>query len=296
MKYVITGSLGHISKPLTIALVKAGKQVTVVTNSKDRVAAIESLGAIAAVGSVSDVDFLKRTFKGADAVYTMVPPNFGTPDIKKHIEEVGRNYTIALKDSGVKHVVNLSSIGAHLPAGVGPVSGLYRAEQSLNTLKDINIKHLRPGYFYQNLLSNVGLIKHAGIIGSNFNVTDNKFPLSEPADIAEAATEELLNLNFTGHSVRYVVSDEVSTASVAKVLGAAIGKPELPWIAFTDEQALDGMLNAGLPKDISNNYVEMGQAINNGTMSEDYWKTRTGKLGKTKLADFAKEFAAAYGE
>lgn len=294
MKYVITGSLGHISKPLTIELVKAGHDVTVISSNQDRIKEIESLGARAAIGSVEDVDFLQKTFAGADAAYTMVPPNFAAANIKDHIAQVDKNFAAAIKGSTVKYIVNLSSIGAHLPAGVGPVSGLYRGEQALNVLDTVNIKHLRPGYFYLNLFSNIGLIKNMGIMGSNFHVTNNKFALSDPADIAAAAAEELLKLNFTGHSVRYLASDEVSTDSIASTIGTAVGKKDLPWVSFTDEQALNGMLQAGLPLEIANNYVEMGQSINSGVMYEDYWKHRPATLGNVKLGDFAKTFAAAY--
>jgi uncharacterized protein YbjT (DUF2867 family) len=295
MKYVITGSLGHISKPLTIALVKAGKDVTVITHNNDRIKDIESLGAKAAVGSPTDISFLKKTFDGADAVYTMAPPKHDAEDVVATIAKFGESYAAALKDSTVKYVVNLSSIGAHRSHGTGPVNGIHLVEQSLNKLANIQIKHLRPAYFYYNLFSNIGLIKNMGIMGSNFSVEGNKFPIVEPADIADAAAEELLKLDFTGHSVRYVASDEVSTDGIAQTIGAALGKKDLAWVKFSDEQALGGMLQAGLAPDISRNYVEMGQAIHNGTMSEDYWQHRP-KLGKTKLEDFARAFAGVYGQ
>ena len=294
MKYIITGSLGNISKPVTQALVNAGHDVTVITSKQDNASAIEALGAKPAVGSVEDIDFLKKTFSGADAVYTMVPPNFGAAQWKKWIGSIGKNYADAIKATDVKYVVNLSSMGAHLNDGVGPVSCLHLAEEALNTLTDVNIKHLRPAYFYQNLFSNIGLIKNAGIIGSNFNVTDNKFGLVDPSDIAAVVIEALLQLNFTGHSVHYVVSDEVSTNAIANEIGRAIGKPDLAWISFTNEQAFDGMKQAGLSEEVAKNYVEMGEAVNTGIMYEDYWKNHPSTLGKTKLADFAKVFAAAY--
>ena len=294
MKYIITGSLGNISKPVTQALVNAGHDVTVITSKQDNASAIEALGAKPAVGSVEDIDFLKKTFSGADAVYTMVPPNFGAAQWKKWIGSIGKNYADAIKATDVKYVVNLSSMGAHLNDGVGPVSGLHLAEEALNTLTGVNIKHLRPAYFYQNLFSNIGLIKNAGIVGSNFNVTDNKFGLVDPSDIAAVVIEALLQLNFTGYSVHYVVSDEVSTNAIANEIGRAIGKPDLAWISFTNEQAFDGMKQAGLSEEVAKNYVEMGEAVNTGIMYEDYWKNHPSTLGKTKLADFAKVFAAAY--
>lgn len=294
MKYVITGSLGNISKPLSQALINAAHDVTIITSKQENAAAIEALGAIAAVGSVEDVAFLTKTFTGADAVYTMVPPTYSATDWKVWIESIGKNYAEAIKAAGVKYIVNLSSIGGHLNDGTGPITGLHRVEEALNTLSDVHIKHLRPAYFYPNLFSNIGLIKNAGIIGSNFAVTENKFPIVDPADIAAVAAEELLQLNFSDHSVRYIASDEVSTNAIAAEIGKAIGKPDLHWVTFTDEQAFGGMTQAGLSEEVAKNYVEMGTSINRGILSEDYWKNQPTSLGKIKLTDFAEVFATAY--
>jgi len=294
MKYVITGGAGNISKPLTEKLLKAGHEVTVISRNAENIKSLTDLGAKAAIGSVNDITFLKTTFAGADAVYTMVPPNYATNDLKASIAEVGKNYAEALKTSNVKYVVNLSSVGAHLPDRVGPVSGLYRVEQALNELKNTNIKHLRPTYFFSNFLGNVGMVKNMNIIGGNFGGADFKMLLADPNDIAEVAFEELSRLDFTGHSIRYISSDERSTEDIAKVLGKSINKPELPWVTFSDEQAFGGMTQMGLPENIAKNYTEMGHAMNDGSMFADYWKHRPAKLGKTKLEDFAKTFSAVY--
>jgi uncharacterized protein YbjT (DUF2867 family) len=294
MKYVITGGAGNISKPLAEKLLKAGQNVTVISRSAENVKSLTDKGAKTAIGSVEDVEFLKKAFAGADAAYTMVPPKYDVSDMKAHIGAVGKNYAEALKVNNIKYVVNLSSVGAHLPDGVGPVSGLYRVEQVLNELKNTNIKHLRPTYFFSNFLGNVGMIKNMNIIGGNFGGADFKMLLADPHDIAEVAFEELSHLNFTGHSVRYIGSDERSTEDIAKTIGTAIGKPQLPWVTFTDEQAYGGMLQMGFPENVAKNYTEMGHAANDGSMFEDYWKHHPEKLGKTKLEDFAKTFAEVY--
>jgi uncharacterized protein YbjT (DUF2867 family) len=292
MKYVITGSLGHVSKPIVQQLVKAGNDVTVVSSSAARTSEIEGLGAKAAIGSVEDIDFLTKTFTGADAVYTMVPPRWDAPKWKEYIHGIGRNYAAAIGAAGVKKVVNLSSVGAHMADGCGPVSGLHGVETELNTLEGTDIKHLRPAYFFHNLMGNIGMIKHMGIIGGNFG-DNSTMVMVHPADIAAAATEELLGLNFSGRSIRYIASDERTTSDVAKVLGAAIGKPELPWVNFSDEAALGGMVQAGLSAEVAENYVEMGAAMASGAMSSDYNANKP-VLSSIKLEDFAKEFAAVY--
>ncbi|HCY40102.1 MAG TPA: NAD-dependent dehydratase [Prolixibacteraceae bacterium] len=293
MKYIVTGSLGNISKPLAERLVAAGHQVTVVSSSPEKAAEIEKLGAKAAIGTVQDVEFLSKTFSGADAVYTMVPPHFGAADWKKHIAGVGENYAAAIKVSGVKNVVNLSSIGAHMPDGCGPVSGLYFVEKALNELSGVNVKHLRPGFFYTNFLANLGMIKHAGIIGGNYG-EGTTLTIVHPDDIAEVAAHELLALSFSGKSIRYIMSDEKTTHEVAAILGKAIGKPELPWVNFKDEETFGGMVQAGLPEEIAKNYAEMGSAMRSGEMISDYLKNKPAEFGKKKLEHWAPVFAAIY--
>ncbi|RYZ26934.1 MAG: NAD-dependent epimerase/dehydratase family protein, partial [Sphingobacteriales bacterium] len=248
MNYVITGAAGNISAVVIRQLLEAGHHVTVIGRDEQKLQSLISSGAKAAIGSVEDTAFLTAVFTGADAVYTMVPPNFATNDMKGFIEQIGKNYTAAIKASGVKYVVNLSSVGAHLPEGCGPVSGIYRVEKSLNSLQDVNILHLRPAYFYQNLLANIGLIKHAGIIGSNFSIAAGKFPIVHPSDIAAVAADALLKPDFKGVSEVYISSDETGTDAIAAALGKAIGKPDLQWVRFSDEDALNGMMQAGLPE------------------------------------------------
>src|SRR6188508_2175105 len=123
--YVITGSLGNISKPIVEGLIKAGKNVKVVTHSADRAKDIESLGAEAIVGSVQDENFVNNAFKDAEVVYTMIPPIWQTTDWLESMRNVGENYAKALKTHKVKYVVNLSSVGADVGKGVGPVDGLH---------------------------------------------------------------------------------------------------------------------------------------------------------------------------
>lgn len=292
MKIIVTGSLGHISKPLTEILTGAGHEVTVISSDSGKEGAIEALGAKPAIGSVSDVAFLTKTFTGADAVYTMVPPNFGASNYRQYIGDIGKNYAAAIRASGVTRIVNLSSIGAHLDKGTGPIAGLHDVEVVLNELDNVAVKHLRAGFFYVNFFANIDMIKNNGILGNNYS-KDVTLMLVHPRDIAEAAAQELQS-SFSGKSYRYVISDEQKASTLAKTLGTAIGKPELPWVEFSDEDSFAGMTGVGLPPAIASTFVEMGSAIRSGILWEDYNKHKSEVMGKTKLDDFAKEFATAY--
>ncbi len=292
MKYVITGSLGHISQPVVKNLLAAGHAVTVISSNENKKSEIEDLGATAAIGSVSDLTFVSQSFKGADAVYLMIPPNFASNDFAAYQKNVADVYVKAIQENGVQHVVQLSSIGAHMRKDSGPIDGLAFLEMALEKL-DVNVKMLRPSYFFYNLMGMLPMIKNAGIMGSNFGNTDEKLVLVHTNDIADAVTENLLQLSFTGKSIQYIASDECSVSEIAEVLSNAASKPNTPWITFSDEDALNGMLQAGLPKTNAEGYVQMGKSIRNGLLQEDYWKNKP-SLAKIKLADFAKEFEAAY--
>jgi uncharacterized protein YbjT (DUF2867 family) len=298
MKIIITGSLGHISKPLTAQLVAGGHSVTVISSKEDRREEIEALGATAAIGSVEDVEFLTKTFTGADAVYTMVPPNHyfdKTLDLIPYYERLGANYYQAVKNAGVKRLVNLSTVGGHLSEGNGILKGAHRVEQTLNKLgSDVAITHMRPTSFNYNLYGYVDSIKSQGLIAANYGGEDI-VPWVSPLDIADAVAEELVTPNPI-NKVRYVCSEELSCNETARIIGEAIGKPDLKWITITDEEALNHLLTVGMNPKIAEGLVEMYSALHTGLLAEDYFANRPAVMGKVKMSDFAKEFTLVYNQ
>jgi uncharacterized protein YbjT (DUF2867 family) len=296
MKIVITGSLGHIGLPLTKELVQKGHKVTVVSSNPEKQAAIEALGASAAIGSIEDADFLTATFTGADAVYTMiVAGNYSDPnfDLMAEGRKLANNYEQAIRRSGVKRVVHLSSIGAHMDKGNGILASYYNVEKILGTLPpDVAITFMRPVGFYYNLYAFLPLIKTQGVIAANYG-EDDKEPWVSPIDIAAAVAEEIVK-PFEGRNIRYVASEELTGNEVAGILGAAIGKPDLKWIIIPGEQVLNGMIAAGMNPAVAAGLVEMN-ASRRTVLYEDYYRNRP-VLGKVKMTEFAKEFAAVYNQ
>lgn len=293
MKITVSGSLGNISKPLAQKLIKEGHDVTIISSDKNKQAQIETMGATAAIGSLEDAIFLTRAFTGADAVYAMVPPNLTTTDMRAYYVRLGNSYATAIKAAGVKQVVLLSSMGAHLTEGTGPILGIHDVEDIFNSLTGINITYLRPSFFYTNFYNYVPMIKGIGMLGDNFGDNDRVVFVS-PKDIADAAADALEH-PVAGTNVRYVVSDEYTGNEAAAILGKAIGKPGLKWLKLSDADTLQGLQQAGLPQHASEKFVEMGQAARSGALWQDYdlHKAETFK-GITKLEDFAREFAQAF--
>jgi uncharacterized protein YbjT (DUF2867 family) len=297
MKIILTGSLGHISRSLTVELVDKGHQVTVISSKDERKKDIEALGARAAIGSVEDPSFLAKAFSGADAAYLMEPPaNFfdKNMDVHSYVTKIAHSFVQAVQRSGIQRIVHLSSIGAHTDKGIGMLSFHYNVEQILGQLPaEVAIVFLRPVGFYYNLLAFIPVIRNQGAIVSNYG-GDDKEPWVSPTDIAAAAAKAITQ-PFTGRTIQYLASDEVSPNEVAAVLGAAIGQPDLQWKAIPDEQLLNGMVTAGMNPEIARGFVEMNASRRGGVLYQDYDR-HPPVLGRVKMTDFAKEFAAAYAK
>jgi len=327
MKIIVTGSLGNISKPLTMELVQRGHQVTVISSNPAKQKEIEALGAKAAIGSIDDVAFLTKTLEGADVVYTMMPPFnarlAGNPNFKSRDEaaRICTNYVSAIKASGVKRVIHLSSIGAHLEKGNGVLGFHFYAEKTLKQLPaDVAITFMRPVGFYYNLYDFMDIIKGQGFLkgfvgkimtlrfyglagllqGKNGLILSNyggedKMPWVSPKDIAAAISEEMA-MDAKGIKVRYVASEELTCNEIASIIGEAVGKPYLKWGSITDKQMMDGLKQFKVPEEAARDITEMNASMRNGgILFNDYYKNKP-TLGKVKMKDFAKEFAAVYNQ
>ncbi|MCY0970761.1 NmrA family NAD(P)-binding protein [Chryseobacterium wangxinyae] len=296
MKIIITGSLGSISKPLATKLIADAHHVTIISSNRDRQDEIEELGAKAAIGSIDDVNFLTETFSGADVAYLMEPTvNMFDPtiDMLKHYEKICENYAQAVLHSDLKKIVHLSSIGGHSSTGNGMLAFHYYAEQTLNKLpSEVAITTLRPVSFYSNIMAFIPTIKAQKAIITSYHANDPE-PWASPLDIADAAAEELVSVS-TGRNIRYIVSDEVSSEKLIKVLGDAVGE-NIQWMTVSHETLEESYKIFGMSPQAANGFARLNEAKNSGILYDDLKKHRSEiTFGKIKIEDFAKDFAKAY--
>ncbi|HEY9195992.1 MAG TPA: NAD(P)H-binding protein [Mucilaginibacter sp.] len=293
MKITTTGSLGNVAKPLVKKLIAAGHEVTVISTKEDKKSEIEALGARAAIGSISDTTFLTEAFKGADAVYTMMPPSMGPGNMIQNIAAAGQAYADAILAAGVKRVVLLSSVGADAPEGTGPVGGVHRVEHIFqDQLTNIQVTVIRSGFFYVNFFRDIPLIKNRGVFGNNYS-GDDQLALTHHDDLSTAIANEL-QTNGNGFEVKYVVSDVTTGNKLAALFGKAIEKPELTWTEIPDEQLKQGMLSAGLPSELAGLITELGQGVRTGIVMKDFFAKGREVTGKIKLGQFADDFKNRY--
>ena len=290
--YVITGASGNTGRVIAEKLLAAGKQVKVLGRSAEKLQPLVEKGAVAAVGDMSDQAYLNSAFAGATAAYVLIPPHLGASNFRAYQNDIGKKIAQALMQNSVKHVVNLSSLGAHLPKGTGPIAGLYDQEQRLNQL-EANVLHLRPTYFMENLFTGINIIKNMGINGSPANA-DVKIPMIASVDVANYAAKRLLALDFSGNSVQELLGErDLNMEEVTQILGKAIGKPDLAYVTFPYDQAREAMLEMGISASVTDGYLEMYKAINNrfgvAVMKRDKENTTP-----TSLEQFADVFARVY--
>lgn len=292
--YIITGATGNTGHRIAESLLAAGKQVVAIGRDASKLQSLEIKGAKIAVGDLEDEAFLSKTFEGSTAVYALIPPKWDIQgDWRTYQRSVGTAITSAIKNAKVKNVVVLSSNGVHLPEGAGPVTGLYEFEQMLKGIEGLNIMSLRAGYFMENLFANIGMIKGLGFFGYSLK-PDVKLPVVHTKDIADVATKHLLSLDFQGYNYIFVPGQrDLTMLEIAKILGDAIGKPDLNYVPFAAADAKVGMLQAGIPETIADGYNELFESINSGKYLNDYSRTPE-NTNPTSIEDFAKEFAGAY--
>jgi uncharacterized protein YbjT (DUF2867 family) len=283
---VITGATGNIGSKTATTLLAQGKKVKVIARHADKLKELEAKGAIIATGDLHDANFLSTQFKGAEAVFLIIPPNLQAENIAKHQDDVGEAQVLAIQNSGVKNVVFISSQGAQDIENTGVVAGLGKQERRLNQLSDdVNVLIIRATYFMENLFNQIGVIKGMGIIGSPVK-GDLKMGMIATSDIANYAASKLSTLNFKGKSTIDLLGDrDYSHHEIATIVGKAIGKPELPYVEFPYEDNKQALLQYGISESVADAFNGMYKGINAGlfTISERNSESTTG----TTLEDFA---------
>jgi uncharacterized protein YbjT (DUF2867 family) len=245
------------------------------------------------VGDADDADFLASAFSGSAVVYTMIPPNYAAPNNRQYQNETGQQIATAIEKSGVSHVVNLSSYGAHLPDKTGPIKGLRDQEQRLNQLDTVNILHLRPTFFMENTLMAIDMIKNMGINGSHIR-GDVAFAMIATQDIAQVATEQMMERGFSGKSARELLGPrDVSLDEATRIIGEKIGKPDLAYVYFARKEYTKGLVQAGLSEDMAEQLAELDVALSERLFGSGAQRTDENRT-PTDFTQFADFFAQVY--
>ena len=260
--YVILGASGNTGSIIANSLLSASKKVRVVGRDSGRLQRFVDKGAEAFTATVSDAAALTKAFRGARAAYLMLPPAKSREEQERDSDAIAK----AVKESGLRYAVHLSSYGAQVAEGAGPVSGLHSSEQKLNAIDGLNVLHLRAAYFMENNLAAIGMIHQMGILG-NALLPDLKIPMAATRDVGNYAAQRLLHLDFSGKQTRELLGErDLSMTEAAAVIARGIGKPDLRYEQFPYDQVQQALTQLGVPPKGAAMYIEMYKSINAGVL------------------------------
>src|ERR1700677_1722086 len=260
--YVILGASGNTGSIIANSLLSAGKKVRVVGRDAGRLKRFVDRGAEAFTADMSDAAALTKAFTGARAAYLMLPPAKSREEQERDSDGIAK----AVKESGLRYAVHLSSYGAQVAKGAGPVSGLHSSEQKLSAIDGLNVLHLRAAYFMENNLAAIGMIHGMGIFG-NALLPDLKLPMVATRDVGNYAAQRLLHLDFSGKQTRELLGErDLSMTEATAVIARGIGKPDLRYQQFPYDQVQQALTQLGVPPKGAAMYIEMYKAINAGVL------------------------------
>jgi uncharacterized protein YbjT (DUF2867 family) len=288
--YVILGGSGNTGSIIADLLLSKGKKVRVVGRDAGRLQRFARQGAEVFTGDVSDAAALTKAFKGARAAYLMLPPITSREAQERESDAIAQ----AVTESGLRYAVHLSSYGAHVPEGTGPVTGLHSSEQKLNAIGGSNVLHLRAAYFMENNLAAISMIQGMGIFGHAL-LPDLKLPMMATRDVGDYAAQRLLDLDFSGKQTRELLGErDLSMSEATAIIARAIGKPDLRYEQFSYDQVQQGLEHMGMAPKKAAVYIEMFKAINAGILAAQEPRSRENTT-KTSFEKFVQDvFAPAY--
>jgi uncharacterized protein YbjT (DUF2867 family) len=261
--FAIAGVTGHVGKIVAEELLRQGQKVRVLVRSADKGAPWTKQGAEAAVGSLDDAAFLTAALKGAQAFFTLLPPNYQASDFFASQKATADAMAAAVKASGVPHVVQLSSIGADRPDGTGPIKGLHYLENALRAT-GATLSAIRAGSFQENVGMALAPARQMGIYPSFAASADYPVPQIATRDIGVLAARLMLD-NPGKSEIIDLVGPAYSARQVAEKLGTALGK-KLQLVEIPPAGAVDALMKGGFSRPLAELIAEMYDAGNKGLL------------------------------
>jgi uncharacterized protein YbjT (DUF2867 family) len=255
--FVIAGATGHVGSVVANELLSKNQKVRVIVRSAEKRQRFSAKGAEVAVGTIDDQAFLANAFKGASGAFLLVPPDLSHPNIFEWQRQAADRMAAAVKANRVPHVVLLSSIGADLESGTGPIRGLHYFENVLRAT-GTNLTAIRAGYFQENVANSIDAVRTSGVFPNFAPSADVPIPMVATRDIGILAAESLLSPPKKSEIID-LTGPPYTNRQVAEKLGTAIGK-KLQVVDIPQEGWVKAMTDAGIPSHIAESLAEMYRA------------------------------------
>ncbi|MFJ4223685.1 NAD(P)H-binding protein [Microbacterium sp. NPDC089695] len=264
MRIAITTPNGNVGRHLVRMLVRAGIRPLLLTRRPQSIAPELLAFVDVAEADSQDAAQVVAATRGVDAIH-WVDPSVMSDDPLADYARATDALVAAVTENGIGRVVFQSSIGAEKRHGVGEIDGLAATEVALDAL-DIDVTHLRCGYFFSNLLFDLESLR-AGRIATVLPL-DAPMAWVAPRDIAEVAALTLLDQEWTGRRVQAVHGPEdLSWTEVAAILTDELRR-EIVAVRISDDEMRQGLLTAGMPEAMADAVLGMSTGLREGFVPE----------------------------
>jgi uncharacterized protein YbjT (DUF2867 family) len=262
MTFVVAGVSGNTGSVVAETLLGRREKVRVVVREASEAPPWTARGAEVAIADLEDAPSLARALSGASGAYLLIPPSFTAPSLRAHQTHVARSLAAAAAESGLGHVVFLSAFAAHRSGGSGPLAGLGEAEKLLGAIPRLRLSSIRAGYFYENVIPVLNVVKDAGILASFFPA-ELPVPMVATRDIGLLAANLLLDSKSEGV---VELGAGLTYAEIARSLGTIVGKSvrveEIP-----PEAIAPTIAGLGFNPDLTTAYVDLVTGIRSGALA-----------------------------
>jgi uncharacterized protein YbjT (DUF2867 family) len=259
---VITAPTGTIGHQVLENVLRSSEPIRVIARDPSRLPSQTRERVEVVQGSHGDMDVVTQAFKGADAVFWLVPPDTHAESVEAAYLDFTRPACDALQSQGVRRVVGVSALGRGVTKNAGLVSASL-AMDDLIASTGVSYRALTMPSFMDNVLRQVEPIKSRGMFFSPIS-GDRKLPTCATRDIAAVAARLLLDPSWTGQgSVPVLGPEDLSFNDMAQIMSEVLGKPmrfqQIPGEAFKA-----GLTGRGMSEAMAQGTLDMMVAKNEG--------------------------------
>jgi uncharacterized protein YbjT (DUF2867 family) len=263
--YVVFGANGHTGSVVAEQLLERGQPVRAVARDLKKLEPLRAGGAEVVAADVLDPASVANALRGAKAAYLLMPPDNASTDLVGRGRRIIDNYVGGLSQHAVRHAAVLSSVGAQVPAGTGPIVITHYAEATLPKAASTTFSFVRAAYFMENVLNFAHAIKNDGVLPVFGGGEGYPFAMVATRDIGEVAARAILSPPSTNEWIELSGPREYSLNDAAAEAAAILGRPVRTTVLPIDAM-VPTLMQFGASSNVAGLYREMTEAFGSGVV------------------------------
>jgi uncharacterized protein YbjT (DUF2867 family) len=275
---LVTGATGTVGMLLLKRLSARGEKVRAFVRNPKHKASFPGVQFVS--GDFRDPATFLNALEGVDRLFLLIPSS-------AEVENQQKAFVDAAKQRKIRHIVNLSQLGANEHSS-GRFQRYHGAVENYIRQSGIAFTFFRPNLFMQALLNFRSTISAQGALYAPAGA--GRVSLVDVRDVAAVAERTLVELGHERKVYTITGPQALTHAEIAAQLSEALGKP-VHYVDIPPGRMREVMRGFGMPPWQADGIVEDYQQYRNGEAAEvtPTVKQVTGKEPHT-LAEFARDY------